>query len=285
MKTTFLQCCIVSLLSIAVNPLIGQVANEYFFGKPYAFPVESTLTEIDSIEKVRNAYRGINDSLFLENTIYKFERLAFLPDQLRSEFDYVAFYEELINIDVHALELAVNNSPSDPLNDLPLTFYRAKSEVYERLSKYFVNQNKFEKARRCLDLSRLNHRSVGNGCISQSPQILKEHLFRVYLNTEDVVEFVKMYQPYFWNYFINPDSTNFADRAIPFIQQVKLAYNQEERAGILEKALNSIDCHSASRYCCLQLFYTDIYINTYRVPNLKTNDLKGKKENAAKDFF
>ena len=142
MKTKLILLYVLPLFFIFKNKASCQIAHEYLLSKGYAFPVESTLAEIDSIEKVRQFYKNKNDSLFLENTIYQFERLVFLPDEERAKFDYITYHEIILGIDVSDFDV----EKIDAGKNLFFTWIFIQREAADRLIKYYYHSGKIKDA-------------------------------------------------------------------------------------------------------------------------------------------
>ena len=223
MKTAFLYSFIFSIFYLLSLQLNGQVASEYFYGKPYSFSLESDLEEIDSINEVIKSYQGVNDILYLENIIYKFERLAFLPDDPAPEFDYASFYEQILHIDNGKLAIG-DMRKNDPGNNLPYTLLKVKREIYNRYLEGYLKLKDFENALNYLRLRiEMDHVLLPYSDVwYYQPFITDETAFEVYYGLQNASVFLEAYGRHFWDHFIWEESYYFETRAMPFIEYLPL---------------------------------------------------------------
>ena len=279
MKTKLLLSLSAILFLIPSIQLTAQWAHGYLLERGYAFPVECTLTEIGSIEKIRLFYKNKNDSLFLEHTIYKFERLVFLPGEERAKFDYISFYEEIV--DTETIHLKTNKEKIGYQNqyqyDLNVLWHFVKIRAYHRLARYYAIKGNFKKAYQAFLMEKkITSVIYSPRCVWDNEDIISDNdIFYIFIGLNDIDLFVKTYYLYFWDYFINAKPEFFKFRVIPFLKMAENNLSKEERIKILENATASIECRHPN--AIFHFYFMDAYV-LINLKNLLGNGTLKSKE-------
>lgn len=281
MKIKLLRFCLFLFILILLPKLKGQIAHKYLLDRGYRFPLESTLLELDSVDEIRNSYKNVNDSLFLENTIYKYERLAFLPDNPMPDFDYVSFYEEIMEIKILDLNINTQKEYSYGQDNILSIWLSIKWEAAGRLLKYYNNTGQFEKG---FNVIKIREDIMMHGDY-YGIYIGDDLSFNVIIGLQNIEIFAEMYQFNLWNYFIDANIEYFNKRTMPFLKLVKDKLTVEERQKLLEDMAASIKCNDNNLICTMNFMGYQFYAFKNKTIDGQSIGTKEHQEKLLKEYF
>lgn len=281
MKIKLLRLYLFLFTLIFLPKLKGQLAHKYLLDRGYRFPIESTLLEIDSIEEIRNSYKNINDFLFLENTIYKYERLAFLPDTPRPDFDYVSFYEEIMGIKIVDLKINIQEGDFYGQDNISSVWLSIKREVGERLLKYYNNTRQYEKG---FNVIKIREHIMMHGDY-YGLYIGDDLSFNVLIGLQNIEIILDMYQFNLWQYFIDANAEYYKKRTMPFLKLLKDKLTVEERQKLLEDMAASIKCSDNNLICTMNFMGYQFYAFKNKTIDGKAIGTREHQEKLMKEYF